>query len=410
MTKRQKITNSCIKDLRVGDGRVNDSEIAGFHARITPKGKITYYIFYRLNGKQVNYKLGSHPEITPQQARDLAKAKLGEVANGVDVQAEKKEAKRLNELAKNTILRTYLDNQYLPWLTTRNPKTAHRIIKTIETGFPEYLDKQLSAINAWDIEKWRNVKAKTDMSASTINGYVNTLKGAMSRAVEWGCIESHDLQKVKSLKVDNTVVRYLSEDEEKSLFDMLRSRDDKAKFERENGNLHRQQRNYPLLPELRDFNYCDYLEPLIILAVNTGMRRGEIFSLEWSNVNLEKEFLTVTSGNSKSGKGRHIPLNQKAKQVLMNWLDDTNTQGYVFKNSDGEPLKDIKKAWSNLLKDAEISDFRFHDLRHHFASKLVMAGVDLNTVRELMGHSDLKMTLRYAHLAPEHKSAAVNLI
>lgn len=307
-------------------------------------------------------------------------------------------------------MRTYLDSQYLPWLITKKTKTASRIIKTIETGFPEYLDKQLSAIHAWDIEKWRNAKAKTDMSASTINGYVNTLKGAKSRAVEWDCIESHDLHKVKSLKVDNAVVRYLSKGEEKQLFDMLRNRDEKAKLERENGNLHRQKPNSPLLAELRNFNYCDYLEPLIILAVNTGMRRGEIFSLEWSNVNLEKEFLTVTSCNSKSGKGRHIPLNQKAKQVLIRWLDDTNANGFVFKNADGQPLKDIKKAWGNLLKDAEINDSSFHDLRHHFASKLAMAGVDLNTVRELMWHNDLKMTLRYAHLAPEHKAAAVNLI
>jgi len=263
---------------------------------------------------------------------------------------------------------------------------------------------------AWDIEKWRNLKTKSGMSPSTINGYVNTLKGALSRAVEWGIIESHDLNKVKSLKVDNAVVRYLSNIEETSLFSTLRTRDSKVKNERENGNLFRQQRNYSLLPELRNFNYCDHLEPLIILAVNTGMRKGEILGLEWSHVDLEKEFLTVISGNSKSGKGRHIPLNKMAKDALINWLNDTNNQGYVFKGVDDQPIKDIKKAWGNLLIGAEISDFRFHDLRHHFASKLVMAGVDLNTVRELMGHSDLKMTLRYAHLAPEHKAAAVNLI
>jgi integrase len=410
MSKRQKITISSIKALHTSDGRVNDTELSGFHARISPKGKITYYVFYRINGKQVNYKLGSYPEITPAQARDLAKAKLGEVANGVDVQAVKKEAKRKTELAKHTKLSSYLEHQYKPWLMTRNSKTFDRIIKTIETGFPDYLDKQLSSITAWDIEKWRNEKTKSGLSPATINGYVNTLKGALSRAVEWELIESHDLSKVKALKTDNAIVRYLSKDEEDSLFNSLSKRDSRVKSERENGNLYRQKRRYTLLPELRDYYYCDYLEPLVILATNTGMRRGELLGLKWEHINLEKEFLTVISDNSKSGTGRHIPLNKIAKTALSNWLNDTSHQGFVFKGVDEQPLKDIKKSWGNLLKEAEIINFRFHDLRHHFASKLVMAGVDLNTVRELMGHSDLKMTLRYAHLAPEHKAAAVNLI
>jgi site-specific recombinase XerD len=82
----------------------------------------------------------------------------------------------------------------------------------------------------------------------------------------------------------------------------------------------------------------------------------------------------------------------------------------VFKDKNGLSLKDFPYLWGELLEKAQITNFRFHDLRHHFASKLVMASVDLNTVRELLGHSDLKMTLRYAHLAPEHKAAAVNLI
>ena len=75
-----------------------------------------------------------------------------------------------------------------------------------------------------------------------------------------------------------------------------------------------------------------------------------------------------------------------------------------------KPITDVKKAWGNLLKEASITEFNFHDLRHHFASKLVMMGVDLNTVRELLGHANLDMTIRYAHLAPEHKAVAINLI
>jgi len=95
---------------------------------------------------------------------------------------------------------------------------------------------------------------------------------------------------------------------------------------------------------------------------------------------------------------------------LSDWQKLSGNIGYVFKDNNQQRILGFRYDWAALLEDANITDFRFHDLRHHFASKLVMASVDLNTVRELLGHSDLKMTLRYAHLAPEHKAAAVNLI
>lgn len=80
----------------------------------------------------------------------------------------------------------------------------------------------------------------------------------------------------------------------------------------------------------------------------------------------------------------------------------------MFPAKDGRPFNNIRKSWVAVLQTAGIKAFRFHDLRHHFASRLVMAGVDLNTVRELLGHADLAMTLRYVHLAPEHKAEAVS--
>ena len=112
---------------------------------------------------------------------------------------------------------------------------------------------------------------------------------------------------------------------------------------------------------------------------------------------------------SKSGQTRYVPLNSEAVEALRSWKTMVaDISGYVFAGrEDGEPLDDVKKAWLPVVRLAKIDGFTFHDLRHTFASKLVMAGVDLNTVRELLGHADIKMTLRYAHLAPEHKAAAV---
>ena len=99
------------------------------------------------------------------------------------------------------------------------------------------------------------------------------------------------------------------------------------------------------------------------------------------------------------------------KSSNLAWRNQTDSTGLVFPSPvTGESLISIKRSWGAVVKDAKLEDFTFHDLRHTFASKLVMKGVDLNTVRELLGHASIDMTLRYAHLAPEHKAAAVAVL
>lgn len=380
MAIKAKITASSIKGLTPEDKRLNDIEISGFHVRITPKGLISYYLFYRLHGKQVNYKLGVHGQITPAQARDIAKDKLAEVTKGIDVQAVKKQERINTEQAKLSTLEKFLEEKYYPWLKSRNPKTIQKTIKAFESSFKQFMDYQIKDITAWEVEKWRNKRLDNGIKPATTNRQINLIKGCLSRAVEWGLIESHDLHKVKALTVDNSKVRYLSKDEE--------------------------QRLRVALDELN----IDYLKALVLLARNTGMRKGELLSLKWADINLTNKVLTVDFQNAKSGNSRHIPLNTEAFNTLTHWKVLSGDIGHVFKDGNQQPLNDFRYDWANLLEQANITNFRFHDLRHHFASMLVMACVDLNTVRELLGHSDLKMTLRYAHLAPEHKAAAVNLI
>ncbi|MBS3798774.1 site-specific integrase [Pseudoalteromonas sp. BDTF-M6] len=380
MPIKAKITATSVKGLKPEDKRLNDTEIAGFHARITPKGSITYYLFYRLHGKQVNYKLGVNGQISPVQARDLAKDKMAEVTKGIDVQAVKKKERFNTQQAKLSTLQRFLEEKYYPWLKSRNPKTVQKTIKAFEASFQVFMDYQLKDITAWEVEKWRNKRLDDAIKPATANRQINLIKGCLSRAVEWGLIESHDLQKVKALTVDNSKVRYLSKDEE------LRLR-----------------------AALDDLG-IDYLKTLVLLARNTGMRKGELLSLKWEDINLTNKVLTVDFQNAKSGSSRHIPLNTEAFNTLIKWKDLSGDNGYVFKGENQLQIKDFRYDWARLLDAAAITNFRFHDLRHHFASMLVMASVDLNTVRELLGHSDLNMTLRYAHLAPEHKAAAVNLI
>jgi integrase len=135
--------------------------------------------------------------------------------------------------------------------------------------------------------------------------------------------------------------------------------------------------------------------------MNTGLRRGETLKLRWSSVDFDRRLLTVEGRNAKSRQTRHVPLNDEAVNVLRNWREQKRTGARVF------DVVGFQTAWETVLKRARISKFRWHDLRHHFASRLVQQGVPLNTVRDLLGHGSVGMSLRYAHLAPDQRREAV---
>ncbi|EMK6928222.1 site-specific integrase [Vibrio alginolyticus] len=393
MPVKKKITNTSIKALTVEQGRLNDTEISGFHARISPKGAIKYYFYYRLNGKQRNYFIGSADSLTPTQARDLVKEKAGLVASGVDVQESRHEAKKL-EMRKSLTLGRFLSDHYKDYLIALNPKRAKQSYMCIANSFEHIMDKPLTEIKAWDIQQWITERRKLGRAPATIEYCVNRLRAAFNRAVEWEFIDSHNLSSVKLIKQDNTRIRYLSKEEENSLLEGIQAR---------NQSVRKSDKTKAQL------KFVDFFEPLVVTAMNTGMRKGELLTLKWEHVSFPNRYLTIRSENAKSKKTRTIPLNDTVLKLFESWRAQNPNADYVFV-ANNQPVEFFQYPWQSLLKEAGIDNFRFHDLRHHFASKLVMAGVDLNIVRELLGHADLKMTLRYAHLAPEHKASAVNLI
>jgi integrase len=258
------------------------------------------------------------------------------------------------------------------------------------------------------VEKWRSARLKAGKSKATTNRDLNTLKAALRLAVRWRLLAAYPLGDVKQARVDTAGrVRFLAPDEESRLRKALDARDDARRAERDRANAWRRERGYEEWPAFG--GYTDHLTPIVLLALNTGLRRGELFNLRWRDLDLGRALLTVEGEGAKSNLTRHVPLNTEAIKVLRSWRGTPApaADAFVFPGAEGERLEDIKGAWLPLVKAAKVQAFTFHDCRHSFASKLVMAGVDLNTVRELLGHADLKMTLRYAHLAPEHKAAAV---
>jgi len=150
-------------------------------------------------------------------------------------------------------------------------------------------------------------------------------------------------------------------------------------------------------------NCPDYLRPIVVMALNTGMRKGEVLNLKWEDVDLGTRIIYVV--NTKTDEKREIPVNTILYAMLVDLR--TKSDAYVFPNDAGEPYVDIRKGFRTATNKSHIKNFRFHDLRHTFASQLVMKGVDLRTVQELLGHKSIEMTVRYAHLSPNHKQAAV---
>jgi len=146
----------------------------------------------------------------------------------------------------------------------------------------------------------------------------------------------------------------------------------------------------------------------VIVALNAGMRKAEVLLLKWDNVDLKHGFILLEI--TKNGERREIPINDTVREALRSITRRLDVPYVFYDPKTGKPYQDIKRSFASACRRAGIKDFRFHDLRHTFASHLVMIGTDITTVKELLGHKTLTMTLRYAHLAPSHKVKAVDLL
>lgn len=215
--------------------------------------------------------------------------------------------------------------------------------------------------------------SREEFSVGTRNTYLMRLKSIFNKAVEWGYLSESPAAGVKNLRGQEGRTRFLTTPEIAALLAAASKR----------------------------------LRPLLLVALHTGMRQGEIFRLRWSDIDFENRLINI-HGKTKSGKNRSIPMDDTLFETLQNMK---KTSALVFPSrSTGHELTSISRIFPRLLKKAKIENFRFHDLRHTFASHLVMNGVDLAVVRDLLGHSTVRMTERYAHLAPGYQVKAVKTL
>lgn len=407
------------KPYEVRDG--GRGHVPGLLLRVQahPSTVRTYYL-QLARGKRV--RIGDASTTTLERARVIAKGLRGDAAGGVDVVAEARQAK--------LTLGRFIDGDW--WEHAQANIASHEIMKgCVKHSFAELLDKPMAEISELDLARWRkgrNDRANQDgskrkpVNVETMRREITYLRAILNYAVSSGTIASHQVGKYKVAATltdthSKAKVRFLSPAEETALRRQLDVREQRIRNERQSANKWRRQRKQPLYPDIGPDDYADHIKPLVLLALNTGLRRGDLFDLEWQHVDLEHRQIRMVIGKSSHARRKHgkpvtpavLPLSAEAHKILAQLKRHRDPDSaLVFPSPvSGARLDNIKRAFGEVLKDAKLTGFTFHDLRHSFASKLVMAGVDLNTVRELMTHSDIRMTLVYAHLSPDHKAAAL---
>lgn len=414
-----KLTGPYIDSLEAQEKmyRVWDATQQGFFLRVQPSGKKVFAISYRVSGVSKELTVGTYGKITVIQARKMASELIGHVSSGEDVAEASKKAKLEKRNKELQSLGNFIENHYKHHIQLKL-KSHEEKLRVLNKDFGHLLKTNMLDITPAKLNSYKNKCLEKGLKPSTISSRIATLKAVLSLASNpnegMQVIDINPLDKYsirKDYKSDHTKpARFLSKEEEKRLREQLNIRQQAHRQERLNHIDWCEKRNSEAPPPLI-YTFTDYLQPIVTLALNTGMRKGEILSLEWSEVDLKRRIVTVSGAKSKSSLTRHIPLNDEAYQVLASWREQTDSKKLVFTSSvTGEQISNLNTSWRNALKGAEIYGFRFHDLRHTFASNLAMKGISLNTVRELLGHHSIEMTLRYAHLAPEHKAEAVAVL
>lgn len=344
------------------------------------KGNNKWYYRFQLNGKEY-YRAckGAVDQKTALQYEAIVKAEIMKGNLGI-----------LDNKPKPTL--KYAIKLYLDY-SECNKKSYKGDLRSTEIFLEYFGNIDLDDITPAKIEDFkRDIKNSTGNKNATINRYLQALSKMLNIAVANELLNKNPMWSVKKLKENNYKTRVLMPDEEERLF---------KEIERGYEVVGRDRKKKKIYPYI-------YLKNIIICALQTGMRKSEILKLKWSNIDFDYEYIELLE--TKSGKSRKIPISSKLMKIFKKILATSNSE-YVFVNpSTNSNYIDIHRAFETVLKNAEINNFRFHDLRHTAATRMLEKGADIRTVQEILGHSSVSVTERYTHTNAKSKKSAIELL
>ena len=275
-------------------------------------------------------------------------------------------------------------DEFLKWAEANNrPQTVVNYRWYIEGLKQSFAGKMLSSISPFSIEKHKQTRISGDARVSA-NREISCLRNIFYRCMEWGKFDGSNPAKQSKrnqagrlTREPLTRLRFLSHQEEHALLAAA----------------------------------TEPLRTVVLIGIHAGLRiKSEALTLEWSDIDFQRNQLTVQAVNAKNGESRTVPMNTVLRDAMKKLREASDGEGRIFHSRGGQPFRSIRTRFTTACRNAKLSDVTPHTLRHTFASRLAIAGVGLRTIQELGGWEEIRMVLRYAHLSDQHKADAVERI
>ena len=334
--------------------------MANIRKRITSKGEARYTATVRMKGAPP--ESATFPRLT--DAKKWVQDTESAIREGRYFKKTIAKRKTLNELI----------DRYVKEVVPENPKSAKKKVAQLRWWKEQLGHLTLADLSTDQIGEKRDL-LKEGRAPATVVRYMAALSHCFSIGVsEWQWIDDNPMKKVRKPKEPRGRVRYLSDDERYRLLDVCKQ------------------------------STCKQLYPIVVIALSTGMRQGEILNLRWGDIHLKRKMMTLEQ--TKNGERRGVPLVGLSFELVsqLSTVRRLDTDLVFYSEAKPKVPIAIRKPWGDAIKLAEIEDFRFHDLRHSAASYLAMNGASLAEIAEILGHKTLQMVQRYAHLSEQHTS------